>query len=158
MTEFVKLANEYGGIAGWIALAITLIAISFGFLSKHFQGVSLEKMLRDPPSWDDLAARYRIGSSGAYFASLGRVLGFFDHWYGDKRLSLRAYGVSLTLAYVYPFVALLFGWMMFNIWEPAGLSIFQDIPSGFERSWRSGAFVAAAVIAVVIARNAENFS
>ena len=127
-------------------------------LGRHRQGVALEKMLRDPASWDVLAARYRQGRSAAYFGALERTLGFAARWYGDGLLSWRTYGVSLAIAYFYPFIALVLGWGFFNIWAPAGVEMFKDTARGFERGWRLAVFIFGLSGAVYFMKNAEDFS
>jgi uncharacterized membrane protein len=46
-------------------------------------------------------------------------------------MSWHAYGTCLTIAYIYLLIAVLLGWVLFNISGPGGIEIFRDIDSGF---------------------------
>ncbi len=158
LSDIWNWANANSGGLALIGLLVIPASVFFAFVGRHRQGVALEKMLRDPASWDVLAARYQQGRSAAYFGALERTLGFAARWYGDRLLSWRAYGVSLTLAYFYPFIALVLGWGLFNIWAPAGVEMFKDTARGFERGWRLAVFIFGLSAAAYIAKNAEDFS
>ena len=158
LSDIWDWANANSGGLALISLLVIPASFFFAFIGRHRQGVALEKMLRDPASWDVLAARYRQGRSAAYFGALERTLGFAARWYGDRLLSWRAYGVSLAIAYFYPFIAILLGWGLFNIWAPAGVEMFKDTARGFERGWRLAVFIFGLSAAVYIAKNVENFS
>ena len=158
LSDIWDWANANSGGLALISLLVIPASFFFAFIGRHRQGVALEKMLRDPASWDVLAARYRQGRSAAYFGALERTLRFAARWYGDRLLSWRAYGVSLAIAYFYPFIAILLGWGLFNIWAPAGVEMFKDTARGFERGWRLAVFIFGLSAAVYIAKNVENFS
>ena len=158
LSDIWDWANANSGGLALISLLVIPASFFFAFIGRHRQGVALEKMLRDPASWDVLAARYRQGRSAAYFGALERTLRFAARWYGDRLLSWRAYGVSLAIAYFYPFIALVLGWGFFNIWAPAGVELFKDTARGFERGWRLAVFIFGLSGAVYIAKNAEDFS
>uniref|UniRef100_UPI004048A28F hypothetical protein n=1 Tax=Pseudomonadota TaxID=1224 RepID=UPI004048A28F len=158
LSDIWDWANANSGGLALIGLLVIPASFFFAFIGRHGQGVALEKMLRDPASWDVLAARYRQGRSAAYFGALERTLRFAARWYGDRLLSWRAYGVSLAIAYFYPFIALVLGWGLFNIWAPAGVEMFKDTARGFERGWRLAVFIFGLSAAVYIAKNVENFS
>ena len=158
LSDIWDWANANSGGLALIGLLVIPASVFFAFVGRHRQGVALEKMLRDPASWDVLAARYRQGRSAAYFGALERTLRFAARWYGYGLLSWRAYGVSLAIAYFYPFIALVLGWGFFNIWAPAGVEMFKDTARGFERSWRLAVFIFGLSAAAYIAKNAEDFS
>ena len=158
LSDIWDWANANSGGSALISLLVIPASFFFAFIGRHRQGVALEKMLRDPASWDVLAARYRQGRSAAFFGALERTLRFAARWYGDRLLSWRAYGVSLAIAYFYPFIALVLGWGFFNIWAPAGVELFKDTARGFERGWRLAVFIFGLSGAVYIAKNAEDFS
>jgi hypothetical protein len=156
--ELWAWANDNGGGLALLALLSPLAVFLVSHIARHLGGISTREKLEDPAFWPDLAAEYRGTSSDAYFQSLEKVLGFAARWYGDKSLSWRAYGTSLTLAVIYPLLALVIGWGAFNIWAPAGLEVFRDISSGFERAWRLAVFAAGLGLCFYIYRNAETFS
>ena len=158
LSDIWDWANANSGGLALIGLLVIPASVFFAFVGRHRQGVALEKMLRDPASWDVLAARYQQGRSAAYFGALERTLRFAARWYGDGLLSWRAYGVSLALAYFYPFIALVLGWGFFNIWAPAGVELFKDTARGFERGWRLAVFIFGLSGAAYFMKNAEDFS
>lgn len=145
--------NNEGGLALAVGLGIPVAA----FLISFVQNNHLREELSDLRSRGELIARYSLRGQDAYFSGLERVVALAERIYGPKALSWRAYGTCLTIAFFYPLIAVMLGWVLFNIWNPAGIDLFIDTENGWERALRFAFFIFGLGIAALVFRNAENF-
>ena len=141
--------NNEGGLALAVGLGVPVAA----FLISFVQNNHLREELSDLSSRDELIARYSLRGQDAYFSGLARVVGLAEWIYGPKALSWRAYGRCLTIAFIYPLLAVMLGWVLFNIWNPAWIEIFVDTENGWERALRFAIFNLSAILCAVTLRN-----
>ena len=71
---------------------------------------------------------------------------------------MQAFNRCLTIAYAYPAVAFLLGWVVANQTAPGGLALFQDDPHMWSRLGKALLILAAAALAGWILANADRFS
>ncbi len=111
-----------------IGLATFVLGIIVTIWMTRFAGYSLRETLEDPASRAALISDYRKPGAEAYFGAISHVLTFADRVYGARLISWQSFGRCLTLAYIYPLLAALFGWFMFNAGSLGSLDLFsQDL-------------------------------
>ncbi|MEO0990945.1 MAG: hypothetical protein AAFX00_08360 [Pseudomonadota bacterium] len=98
---------------------------------------TLQSEFEDPASYPTLIARYDRTGGAAYFAGIRRVLGFADWAYGPRLIGWRALRTCLILAFIYPYLALVLGWMLFDTRLVGGMQMV-DTETGFGSRLSSG--------------------
>ena len=151
-------ANKNEGVLALAAVIFPLLMILVSFVLSFFQNNHLREELLDLRSRDELITRYSLPGQDAYFNGLARVLRLAEWIYGPKALSWRAYGSCLTIAVIYPLLAVMLGWVLFNIWNPAGIEMFFDTENGRERALRFAVFTLGMAVATFVFRNIDNMS
>jgi hypothetical protein len=143
------------GAFGLVAMLVVCAALVTGGLARRFSGAPLRGSMDDPRARAALIAYFNREDRDTYFDRLHSLLGFASQTYGETSLSWRAYGTCLTLAFFYPLVSILLGWLLFNIWSPAGIDLFRDIDSDFGRLWRFALFAFSVGLAFFVVNNSE---
>jgi len=155
---FRDWTNAHSGIIASFALVLSLLfAVLIGAWARA--GVpSLGDILKDRASWPRLTQRWRRGWGQAYFDAIAEVQQFAVAFYGPKALSLRAFNRCLTLALLYPILAVLLGWVVANAYDPGGLALFPDEPRVLARTGKVMALIGIWGICFLILKNAEKFA
>ncbi len=130
-----------------IALVATLVALVVPFVISRLFTPGLRQEVADRASWPDLIARYNLTGAQGYYRTINRVLYFANRLYGLRRISRRAFGRSLQLAFVYPVLALLLGWLLFDAGTLGGVDFLPEGQPWSERLWRFGVLILAFAIA-----------
>ena len=151
-------ANEHSGVITLFSLVLTLLFAFFIGAGMRAGIPSLGDILKDRASWPRLTQRWRRGWSQAYFDAIAEVQHFAVAFYGPKALSLRAFNRCLTLALLYPILAVLLGWIVANAYDPGGLVLFPDEPRVLVRIGKAMALIGAWGICFWILKNAEKFA
>ncbi|MGR3709838.1 MAG: hypothetical protein ACU0A9_10405 [Alterinioella nitratireducens] len=155
---FRDWTNAHSGIIAFFALVLSLLfAVLIGARARA--GIpSLGDILKDRASWPRLTQRWRRGWGQAYFDAIAEVQQFAVAFYGPKALSFRAFDRCLTLALLYPILAVLLGWVVANAYDPGGLALFPDEPRFLVRIGKAMALIGAWGICFWILKNAEKFA
>lgn len=126
-------------------------------LLARFQTSTLRDEVADPASWPALINDHTQTRMEGYRAGLGRVLSWSGRFYGTAHFG----GQSLTrcwqVAFMYPPVALILGWMLFDVGVVGGLEMLPegewDPPA---RLWRGALLIGIMGINFVFFRFALN--
>ena len=147
-------------LAHWDQVAWVLGALSAAVaaFASYFSGYSLKQRLADRYSWPALITRYTTTGGAGYFSAIKSVLRGAKWLYGPRAISLETYGRCLTIAAFYPILAVLVGWVLFNIGTLGAFPLFDPVDGFWSRLLRALGLVASWIIAFAIAANAENFS
>lgn len=121
-------SNDHSGIIALLAVVLPFIsAVLIGARARA--GVpSLGEVMKDRASWPVLINRWQRGSAQAYLDAVALLLRFAERVYGPRALSSRAFLTCLGIAYVYPIVAVFFGWVATNTHDPGGVLLFISEP------------------------------
>lgn len=128
LANLTEWTNDHSGL---IALIGVILPLAFAYVigARARAGVpSLGEVLKDRDSWPELITRWRRGSAQAYADAVARVLRLAERVYGPRALSSRAFLTCLGIAYVYPIVAVFFGWVATNTHDPGGVLLFISEP------------------------------
>ncbi|MEM8554542.1 MAG: hypothetical protein AAGF71_06895 [Pseudomonadota bacterium] len=155
--EYSKIFDTdfWTALAGLGAFGALILALATAGLA-YFSGYQLKHKLEDRNSWDALLKAYRPKSQTGYFTGVERVLSFAQWFYGPKALSFNAFARCLQLAYAYPLLAALIGWVLFNTTTLGGMEVFEPIDRGFERAWRAGVVVMGCAVLVCVMLQIDN--
>ena len=151
-------SDEHSGLIALAALSLPVLigCLKFAYAPKRWE--RLGTYFSDPASYPMLLKRYKSGGGDAYFAVLRSILLFATRVYGRKPFSRRAFGMCLTLAFLYPTSAMFLAWVIANVWQSGGLELFRDIASPLDRLWRAAALVVSLLTAFWIASNSQRFA
>ena len=141
-----------------IGLATFVLGIIVTIWTTRFAGYSLRETLEDPASRSSLIANYRKPDSEAYFQAVTRVLTFAEDFYGTRLISWQSFGRCLTLAYLYPMLAALLGWVIYNAGSPGGLDLFSQDLTGPTRALVAGGLLISFPISAFLATKARAFA
>lgn len=130
-----------------IALVATLVALVVPFVISRLFTPGLRQEVADRASWPDLIARYNLTGAQGYYRTINRVLYFANRLYGRHPLGARAFARSLQLAFAYPILALLLGWLLFDAGTLGGVEFFPEGVPWFERLLSFGALMVAFALA-----------
>ncbi len=117
----------------------------------------IEAEVADPAYRAELIDRHDCRAAAGYYASLDRLLAWTDRAYGAP-LGWQAFNLSLLLAYVYPLLAALIGWIVANQTAPGGLALFPDTPAWADRLWRGALTVGLIAVMILFLRRADRWS
>jgi len=151
-------ANEHSGVITLFSLVLTLLFAIFIGAGMRAGIPTPGDILKDRASWPQQAQKWRRGWSQAYFDAIAEVLHFAEAFYGPKPLSFRAFNRCLTLAILYPVLAVLLGWVVANAYDPGGLALFPDEPRILVRIGKATALIGTWGISFWIVKNVEKFS
>ncbi|MBU2982207.1 hypothetical protein KO498_10350 [Lentibacter algarum] len=135
------------------ALALVILgAFLPGWLSliqNKLADYSFKEQLDSPTSWPSLAKRYSGSGWSGYNRAIEHLLAATSRIYGDKPLGKKAYSRSLQIAFIYPPLCLLIGWVVFGVGSIGGLEILPvaNPETGeawlwHDRTWRALTLVA----------------
>ena len=120
-------------------------------VANRFSQFSLKEELADPASHPELIARYRARGPEAYRRAIGRVIGFATRVYGDRLVSPQSFGRCLQIAYLYPLVALLVGWVIFDTATLGGFPLLESRPVFWDGElWRFLALLLSWAVALAL--------
>ncbi|MDJ0821679.1 MAG: hypothetical protein QNJ09_07720 [Paracoccaceae bacterium] len=131
-------APDWLNYVGVLALLVALVPI-WQHIRKD-RKEDLKTYLSDPDYRADLITRHDCTTAQGYYLSLARLLNWAQRFYGN-RFSWKAFSRCLTLAYFYPLLAALIGWVALNQTAPGGVGMFADVPNWIGRFWRAGVAV-----------------
>ncbi len=141
------------GLIGLLGTALGLIALIVPALSYFIFRPALKKQLADPQSWPLLRDRYRTHGAAGYFAALGRLNSWADGFYGKTLFGAQAFERSIILALVYPSIALLLAWLIFNAGEVGEVVFLPESFDFWQRLWRCGALFGVIAVLYFVSRN-----
>ena len=141
-----------------MALLLVFIAMSVATFAQRISNRKIKAAIDNLGARETIIAHLNRGATESYFTSLESVIECSGKVYGQKMVSWRTYGTCLTVALFYPLIAIVMGWLFFNIWSPAGIDIFRDIESNIGRLWRFLLLVGSIIFAFMIVKNNDALS
>jgi hypothetical protein len=141
-----------------MALLLVFIAMSVATFAQRISNRKIKAAIDNLGARETIIAHLNRGATESYFTSLESVIECSGKVYGQKMVSWRTYGTCLTVALFYPLIAIIMGWLFFNIWSPAGIDIFRDIESNIGRLWRFLLLVSSIIFAFMIVKNNDALS
>ena len=130
---------DWGAVGGIGTIVGALIGLAI-YVHQHWHR-KVEAQVADPEYRARLIERHACRAAAGYYLSLDRLLGWAERVYG-RPLGWRAFSLSLLLAYFYPLLAALIGWMVANQTAPGGLTLFPDTSDLGARLWQGSVIVA----------------
>lgn len=151
-------ANTNGGLVSLVIGVLGLLAVFIVGAKARNGFPSLGETLQDRASWPDLITRWRITGGQSYDAAVADIVTFADWLYGPRPLSWRAFDRCVSLAFVYPLIAVVLGWTLFNSHSPAGLSLFREGLHSWPRFGRAIALMAGLALSFWVSANILRFA
>ena len=137
-------------------IIVPLAAGIIGHIVSRTGTISERDKLADPDSRGRAIARYRTKGYPAYIAALTRLTGWADTFYGPRLLGAQSFTRCLQIAFLYPLVALLMGWVLFDVGELGGFPMLEEGRSFPDRLWRLGVMLTGWAIAYWFLRNLDS--
>lgn len=148
--------ENHSGLISFIALLITaLFAIPAYLRSGPLP--DLKEQIEAPRSRAALRDAIQTGLAPSYFRAIDGVTEWADGFYDKRLISTKAFDRCLFLAYLYPALAALIGWAIWNLHSPGGFALFPDFADPGPRLWRSAIILASAVGVYVFVVNYDWF-
>lgn len=141
-----------------IGLAMVVLSTIGAAIGARLGGGTLREEFKDPASRDELITRYRATGHEAYSKAINGVSGFATRFYGERLVSLQSFGRCLQIAFLYPVLALLIGWLPFDTTTLGGFSLLESNPNVWDRAWRVALVPVGWVAGYLILLNEKNFT
>ena len=122
LSHFIETLEKIPTTVGLLTFVLGLVVAG---IAARFQTYGLREELSDPPSWPHLIERFDRPGGEAYFKAIAHLLAFADRFYGPRLIGSKALTRCTQLALLYPIVALVFGWILFDAGRIGGLLLLK---------------------------------
>lgn len=156
--DFWIWVEGLSGFWGFLALLLSVSILIAGGLAFFTTGARLERGLRDPKSWPLIIEAYRDTKRAAYWARIGGILDWAQDFYKGPPISWQAFGRCLSLAFAYPLIALLLGWVIADAGQVGGLELLASHPHWWDRIWRMGVIIVSWIPLMLLFRYGDRFT
>lgn len=108
-----------------IGLAVAILSLIVSAIGTFRSDIDAD-LLADQDSLGELAEELRGGIAETYIRAVQSTLDFATRLWGDKLLGQDAFVRSLQISIVYPTVATMLCWLVFNVHTVGGVTTFAD--------------------------------